>query len=107
MVAAPPPSVCAYGAARASGTMVNPASQPNSTRVRSTGLPNTAAVPSQVISHGEGRPVLGGGAGRGRTPHARMPADRLNDSESRARARYGPSAATRPPPGRKPAIWLS
>ena len=51
--------------------------------------------------------MLGGGAGRGRTPHARMPADRLNDSESRARARYGPSAATRPPPARKPAIWLS
>ena len=36
-----------------------------------------------------------------------MPADRLNDSESRARARYGPSAATRPPPASKPAIWLS
>ena len=36
-----------------------------------------------------------------------MPADRLNDSESRASARYGPSAATRAPPARKPAIWLS
>ena len=95
MVGAPPPRVRAYGAASASGTTVKPASQPKSTRVRSTGLPNTAATPSQVTSHGEVWLVLRGGAGRGRTPYARMPADRLKDSESRARARYGPSAATR------------
>ena len=36
-----------------------------------------------------------------------MPADRLNDSESRASARYGPSAATRPPPASSPVIWPS
>ena len=104
---APPPSTRAYGAARASGTTVKPASQPKSTRVRSTGLPNTAATPSQVISHGEGWAALRDGAGRGRIQQARMPADRLKDSESRASARYGPSPATRAPPARKPPIWLS
>ncbi len=107
MVVAPPPKACAYGAARASGTTVKPASQPKSTRVRRTGLPNTAATPSQVISQGEGWLALRGRAGRGRTPRARMPADRLKDSESRATARYGPSAATSPPPARKPPIWPS
>ena len=108
MAGGPPPSVRAYGAASPSGTTVKPASQPNSTRTRSAGAPKMVAAPAQVISRaGRLAGKLGGGVGRGRTQQARMPAERLNDSESRASARYGPSAATRPPPASSPAIWPS
>ena len=49
----------------------------------------------------------GGGAGRGRTQQATIPADRLKDSESKASARYGPRAATTTPPASRPATWPS
>ena len=100
-VRASPCSECAYGAARPSGTIQKPASQPKSSSVRSTGWPNTVARPARDTAHSDGRfPGSRSGDGRGLTQPATMTADRANDKASVARVRYG-SVSPRPPPRRQ------
>ena len=67
-VGAPPPSVCAYGAASPSGTTVKPASQPNSTRTRSAGVPKIVVRPARVISWVGRVSGLSGGVRAGPAP---------------------------------------
>ena len=68
-VSGPPPSVRAYGAARPSGTMANPASQPNRTSVRAAGRRKMRRhIPGERLQ--QGRPAVSPLHGPGRTQPA-------------------------------------